>query len=438
MHEKDGGHLLRVLGVAFGIAAVIGGTIGQGILRAPGLVAAGVPDARLIITLWIVGGALAAIDAMSTVELAASIRRTGGPYAFARRAFGPVTGMATGIADWLGYVGVAAFVSVVFGEYLHRLGIAVTIPVSVLALFAILAVGGVQALGTRIAGRSQEIGSAVKALIFVSLIAALLLAPRADPVASTGPAPAMTVLGVIVAIRAVVGTYLGWNAAAYFGEEVKDPGRSIARATFSGIALVTVIYVLVNIAPLNVLTPAEMAGSPLVAADAAARVFGPSADTIVTGISLISLMTILNLALMGFPRVLFAIARDAGIPGLSRIGANGSPHVALCATVITSALLATVGVYTILLAFGVWLTTSVAVCVNLAAITMRRREPGLERPYRMPLYPLPAIFALLVNTSLLAAFLYESPAVALQANALLCAITVAVHLATRRHAAMTT
>src|SRR5436190_17227596 len=69
---SDGSHLLRVLGVAFGVAAVIGGTIGQGILRSPGVVAAGVPNAWLIILLWILGGVAALVDSMSTVELAAS------------------------------------------------------------------------------------------------------------------------------------------------------------------------------------------------------------------------------------------------------------------------------------------------------------------------------------------------------------------------------
>ena len=427
----DRSQLLRVLGVAFGIAAVIGGTIGQGILRSPGLVAKGVPDAKVIIILWVIGGAAALIDAMSTVELASAIRRTGGPYSFATHTFGRFAGLATGIADWLGYVGVAAFVSVVLAEYLHRLGIGTTVPISVLALLAILAVGGVQALGTRIGGVSQEIGSAVKAVIFIVLIIALLSAPRAAPVMTTGVAPAITLIGLIVAIRAIVGTYAGWGAAAYYCEEVKDPARSIARATFSGIALVTVIYVLVNVALLSVLTPVEMAGSPLVAADAAARVFGPSANTIVTAISLWSLVTILNLHVMTFSRLIYAISRDAGIPGLSRVAANGSPQMALALMVVASALMATVGVYEPLLAFGIWLTTSVGACVNLAALVSRRRYPNLERPYRMPVFPLPALLALLLNVTLLGAFLYESPGAALRATALVAILTVTVYLLTR-------
>jgi APA family basic amino acid/polyamine antiporter len=434
MSEKGGSHLLRVLGVAFGIAAVVGGTIGQGILRTPGLVASGVTNPKVIILLWVLGGIVAIIDAMSIVELAASIRRTGGPYAFVTRTFGRLPGLAVGLADWLGYVGVVAFLSVVFSEFLHRLGIAVAVPISVLALLVIVAMGSVQALGTRIGGASQEIASAFKAVIFIVLIVALLFSRHDTPVVTAIPTHAMTLVGLIIAIRAIVGTYLGWNQAAYYCEEVKDPGRSIARAIFSGLVLVMAIYVLVNVALLSVLTPAQMAGSPLAAADAAARVFGPSANTVVTAISLFSVISILNLSLMTFPRVLFAIARDAGVPGLSRVAKNGSPQVALIVMVVAAALLATIGIYEILLAFSVWLTTCVALSMNISAIAMRRREPLLERPYHMPLYPLPAIFAMLVNTTLLAAFLYESPMTAVRASVLLAVVTWAIYLATRQTA----
>lgn len=430
---EDGSHLLRVLGVAFGIAAVVGGTIGQGILRSPGVVAEGVPDARFIILLWVLGGAVALIDSMSTVELAASIRRTGGAYAFLTRTFGRFAGLAGGLGTWLGYVGVVAFVSVIFGEYLHRLGIATSVPVSLLALGIILFTGGIQAFGTRVSGASQELVSAVKALIFIGLTIALLTAPRGAPVASA-MSPEMTAVGVIVAIRAIVGTYLGWENAAFYGEEIKDAGRAIARATFSGIALVTIIYVLVNIALLNVLTPAEMAGSTLVAADAAARVFGPSGETVMTAVSLISLLSIMNTCMMTFPRLIYAMARDAGIPYLSHVSPNGSPQFALGVMVAACAALSLIGVYAILLAFSTWLTTCVAAMVNLSAIVLRRAEPGLERPYRMPLFPLPAIFALLVNLGFLAAFLYESPGTVVQASALVLTLAGLAWLATRRSA----
>jgi APA family basic amino acid/polyamine antiporter len=424
---ESGNHLLRVLGVAFGIAAVIGTTIGQGILRSPGLIANAVGSPTVILLLWVAGGLVAMIDAMSTVELAASIRRAGGPYAFTRRAFGAGVGIAVGLADWLGYVGVGAFIAVVFAEYLHRLGIATSLPVGAIAVVLIAVLVSIQLAGTRVAGRTQEVGSAIKALAFALLIGALLLAPRGAPVVGPMPSGAsLTLVGVIIAIRGVVGTYLGWNAASYFVEEVTDPRRQIARATFSGIALVMAIYVLVNVALLHVLTPAEMAGSPLAVGDAAARVFGPVADRLVTAISLVAVVTILNMGLMAFPRVLYAVARDAGVPYLSRVAANGTPRVAVILMGVCAGTLAAVGGYAVLLAFATWLTTGVAVAVNLAAIVVRRREPALERPWRMPLFPLPAIFSLLVNTALLAAFLYGAPATSVQATALLAVATLAV------------
>lgn len=433
--DPDRGHLLRVLGVTFGIAVVVGGVIGQGILRTPGVVAEGVQSPAWIIALWALCGLIAFIDSMSTVELAASIRKTGGPYAFARRAFGSLTGLAVGVCDWLGNMGGIAFIAVVFGEYLHRLGIGTSVPIGILALIAVVAVGCVQWLGTKVGGRSQEIGSAVKAALFAVLIAGLFFAPRGVPMATViepTTAIALTFAGVVMALRAISGTYYGWNGAAYFCEEVVDPGRSIAKATFSGIAVVTVIYVLANVAYLNVMTPAEMAGSNLVAADAAARVFGAAAEPVVTAVSLISLVTILNAMVMVFPRVLFAMAREYQVPGLSGVAANGTPRLALIATVVTGGLLATIGVYETLLVFSTSLLALMSVMVNAAVIVLRVREPDLDRPWKMPLYPLPAIFAAVVNFALFVAFVLEDPKTSAEAFALLAVITVATWLATRR------
>lgn len=359
----------------------------------------------------------------------------GGAYAFLTRTFGRFAGIAAGIAGWLGYVGIVAFISTLFGDYLRRLGILTEVHSGWIALAVLGAIGAVQALGTRIGGASQEIVSAIKALIFVALIVALLLAPRGEAVAITTLPPAMTAVGVIVAIRAILGTYLGWEQAGYYGEEIKDFGHAVARATFGGIILVTVIYVLVNVALLSVLSPQEMAGSNLVAADAAARVFGPTGDLIVTAVSLLSLLSLLSLmntAMMTFPRLIYAMARDAGIPHLSHVSRNGSPQVALLLMVAMTAIFSQIGGYAILLAFSTWLTTCVAVGVNAAAMVLRRREPELVRPFKMPLYPLPAIFALLVNLGFLAAFLYESPLTVLQASLLCLGLAGIAYAATRR------
>lgn len=436
VQHTDYSHLRRVLGLAFGIAVVVGGTIGQGILRSPGLVAQGVPDATFMLFLWVAGGLIALIDAMSTVELAASIPVAGGPYAFTKRAFGQMTGLAVGLTDWLGNLAGIAYVSVVFAEYVHRLGFLTGISLGMIAAALPIVMAAIQWFGTRVAGKSQEIGSALKALILLGLIVALLVSPRGEPVvAPSHLSPTFTFVGAIAAIRAIYGTYYGWNGAVYFSEEVRDPGHSIARATFSGILVVTGIYTLIVLSCLHVLTIPEMAASNLVVADAAARVFGSAADTVVTIVSLISLAAVANVIVMMIPRVLFAIARDADdFPGLSHVAENGTPRVALVVTVALSSLLATIGAYDILLTLSVSLLAAMSLCINLAAITMRLREPELARPYRMPLFPLPAVFAMIVNAGLLWAFVYEDPTTSLLAFMLLAAIVVPIYALIRYRA----
>ena len=95
------GHLLRIFGLGFGLAVVIGGVIGSGIMRNPGVVAAGFMDWRLVLLVWLGGGLVVCIDAMPTVELGSAIPRAGGPYPLATRAFGPIGGLFVGWADWL-------------------------------------------------------------------------------------------------------------------------------------------------------------------------------------------------------------------------------------------------------------------------------------------------------------------------------------------------
>jgi len=329
-----------------------------------------------------------------------------------------------------------SYLAVVFAEYLHRLGLLTAIPLGLIAAAMPVLTGAIQWFGTRVAGRSQEIGSVIKAVIFFGLIAALLLSPRGVPVATPGLlSPTFSILALIVAIRAIYGTYAGWNGAVYFSEEVNDPGHSVVRATLSGIVMITLIYTLIVAACLHVLPVADMAKSNLVLADAAGVVFGPQADTLITVIALISVATTLNTVVMMFPRVLYAIGRDAGgVAGLTRVTERGTPWTALMVTVILSAVLATIGVYDILLSLSVSLVAAVSVILNLAVIRLRISEPDLVRPWRMPLFPLPALLALGVNAALLAAFVFEDPLTAGLGFAGLGMLVAPIYLAIRHRA----
>src|SRR5207244_12134722 len=109
--------LLRILGLGFGLAVVVGGTIGVSIFRLPGPIATLLGNTWLILVIWTLGGIFILLNANYTSELATMIPKAGGPYVYARRAYGDFAGFVVGLSDWLGSVAAIAFLPIAFSEY---------------------------------------------------------------------------------------------------------------------------------------------------------------------------------------------------------------------------------------------------------------------------------------------------------------------------------
>ena len=425
------GELLRILGIGFGLAVVVGGIVGQGIMRTPGIVAGALPGPMWILGAWTLGGLIILADACGTVELGTSVPRAGGPYVFAERAFGPTAGTMLGWADWLNYILAISFVSVVFAEYAQRLGLGTVLPLGMLAVLLIAAVGIVNWVGTRTCGASQVLGSAVKGFGLFLLVALLWLFP-AHGAAAPAPAAVSPVLGIAAfgtAMRAIGITYGGWNGSVYFCEELHEPERNVVRATFGGIVLVALLYLAVNASLLHVLTRDQIAGSKLPVADAAAAVLGPASGVAITILAIFSVVAICNLQVMTATRIGFAMARNRVLPSvLTRVSRSGTPRIALLCTTAGAALLASTGGYDRLIAIGAPFTIGVPAVIDLAAIRLRFTEPGLHRPFRMPLFPLPAVIGFAANALLVAAIFYEDPIDSSLGIGLVVAIGIATKL----------
>jgi basic amino acid/polyamine antiporter, APA family len=404
--------LLRVLGLGFGIAVVVGGVVGQGIMRTPGIVAGALHDPVWILSAWAIVGLFSLIDAFALIELGASVPRAGGPYAFVGRAFGHVPGAVIGWSDWLNQIFGLAFMSVAFAEFSQRFDVLNGAPTGALAVVLIFGCWLVNWLGTRTSGLSQNIGSALKGVVLL-LIIALCFAPQHLPpaAASTVAAhPALTIAAVAIALRAVLNTYAGWNTCAYFCEEVHTPEKNLARATFIGIGLVTVLYVLVNAGLLHTLSVDEIAASKLPVADAVAAVLGARGGAVTTAFAMISVAAVANLTTMSMTRIAFGMARQGILPAvLARVARSGTPRVALLAGVLIAAALASTGAYVPLMAIGATMAIMINIAVDLSALGLRRSEPALERPYRMPLFPLPPLLGIAINLAVLAALFREDP-----------------------------
>jgi APA family basic amino acid/polyamine antiporter len=258
------------------------------------------------------------------------------------------------------------------------------------------------------------VGTALKGIGLLVLAALLFFAPAAGSAPAAGAAdtlpPVLGIAAMAVALRSVFVTYYGWNTSIYFCEELRDPSRHIVRATFIGILTIAGLYVLLNAAMLHVLSPREMAASNLPAADALAKVLGRRSGTVVTLLALLSVTAIANLTIMQFTRTVFSVARDGALPlALTRVSANGTPRLALSVTVLTALVFAVAGGYETLLAIAAPPSLLINLVVDASAIRLRMREPALVRPFRMPLYPLPAIVAGAINAAILAAVFWEDP-----------------------------
>jgi len=414
------GHLRRLLGLGFGLAVIIGSTIGVGILRTPGLVAGHLHSSSAILVLWLVGGVYTLLGAVCLAELGTTVPQAGGYYVYARRAFGNWVGFGVGWTDWLTYCTVLAYVSIGLAEFSGVLLPALAGWVQALAVVTLLAMVALQWVGLKVSARFQEWTTAVKFLAFLALVVAALLHKPAGALPAAEDARGLTFTGVILALQAIVIAYGGWQSALYFTEEDRDPARHLPRAMVGGVVSVIVVYLLVNLALLNVLAIPDLAKSTLPGADAAAIIAGDRGKQIITVLSVISLLPLLNAILMIGTRILFAMGRDGLVSRrTASVNPGGTPGVATVVTTVVALILIASGTFQTLIALAsVFLAANY--CVScLALVVLRRREPGLARPFRAWGYPWSAAIVVVGAVVFLAGVLVNDTASAVKAMGLL-------------------
>ena len=166
MKSQTSGQLRRVLGVGFGLAVSIGGTIGVGILRTPGLVAEQLHVPSVILLLWVAGGIYTLLGASCLTELGLMLPRAGGFYVYVRRAFGNTAGFAVGWTDWVMYCSVLGYLSIAIAEFIAALGGISADTVRIAAVLIVLGVVGLQWFGIRISSQFQEVTTSLKCIAF--------------------------------------------------------------------------------------------------------------------------------------------------------------------------------------------------------------------------------------------------------------------------------
>ena len=400
--------LKKVLGLGFGIAIFVGGTIGVGILRTPGEIAAYLESDWLIVTCWVLGGLYILLGCGAYAELATSIPKAGGSYNYIKRAFGDYAGFISGWFDYITNAIAPSFFCIVISEYIAILfpqteQLTTVIAVAFLVGFTLLHMSGVKS-GSIV----QQVVSIVKVLFFVGLIIACFMysGVKTDAVlVHPDVVSAGLVIGFLKSLQMVLGAYDGWYAMCFFAEEDKDPAHNIPRSLYTGAIIVIAIYAFINMAFLNVLPASAMADSPLAASEVAKAVFGTNGSAIVTVIAIFSIIGILNAYLMIPPRILYGLGRDGFfIRQGTRINSGGTPIVALLCSSSFTLILILVGSFEVLFALATFMSVVVWGLAYCSLVKLRISEPDLPRPHKAWGHPWSSILLIILSVAVLIGF----------------------------------
>jgi basic amino acid/polyamine antiporter, APA family len=406
--------LPRLLGLRQLLAIVIGTVIGSGIFIVPGTVMRQTGgSAGLALLVWVVGGALSLLGALTYAELGAMQPKAGGLYVYIRDAFGRFPAFLFGwTLFFITGSGTIATLAVASTAYLGQL-----VPLgptagrfTAVALIAIIAVINVR--GTQGSARLQAWTTFLKVAGILLMSACFLvrgsgLHSRDLLVAPTSSGGSL-LAGLGLAMIGTLWAYEGWQFVTYSAGETRDPQRTFHRGIVIGTAALVAIYLLACLAYVAALGPAGVAASDRVAADAATALFGPAAGKLVALMILISIFSATNATVLTLPRAFYAMARD-GIffRRLAEVHPRfGTPAVAIVACSLWAMLLAATGTFEQLLTYVVFIAWIFYALGALSLFTYRRREPGAVRPFRVPGYPVtPILFvasaaAIVVNTML--------------------------------------
>jgi basic amino acid/polyamine antiporter, APA family len=400
-----GGALPRhSLSTADATVLVVGLVLGVGIFRTPQLVAANSGGVTTFLLLWTLGGLVSLVGALCYAELASAYPHSGGEYHFVSRALGAAPGF---LFAWsrmtVLQTGSIAILAYVFADYAAPLLHLPAAAVPGLAAGAVVVLTAVNLLGLRPGRFAQYTLTIIEVAGLLAVVAAGLLLPAAAEPASALPAGAPTSTSapnIGMAMVFVLLTFGGWSEAAYLSAEVRDRRRGISRALLLGIAIITALYLLANLAYLRGLGLAGVEGSATVAADLVARAVGPLGSALVSAIVMVSALSSANAATITGSRCSFAIGRD--VTRLSFLaswsGQRATPSNALLLQGMVALVLIAFGAiarsgFEAMVAYTAPVFWLILLITGISLFVLRRRDPRAPRPFRVPLYPLtPALF----------------------------------------------
>lgn len=393
-----------VLGAVDAIALIVGIVIGAGIFRTPSLVADSVESGGMMMTAWIIGGIISLIGALCYAELATAFPNTGGDYHFIKRAFGNGTAFLFAWARMsVIQTGSVALLAFIFGDYASRIYSLGDYSSVIYAAIIVAVLTGINVIGIRMGAAAQKFLTAIEVLgiLVIIIVGSFFVPPASDTAFSFTPVnPDGNALGLAMVF--VLLTFGGWNEAAYISAEIRNGRKKMVGALILSILIITLVYFLVNYAFLRGLGLEGIAGSRAVAGDLLGVAFGDAGVASISILVAIAAMTSANATIFTGARSNYALGRD-----FHAFSFLGKWKTELEGPV--NALLVQGAIALVLVSFGLFSRSGFETMIDYTApvfwfflllvgislFVLRRKEPEVRRPFKVPLYPvLPLIFCL--------------------------------------------
>ena len=390
--------LQKNLGIAAALSTVVGMVIGGGVFFKPQAVytlTGGAPG--LGILAWIIAGIMTITAGLTAAEVSAAIPKTGGMMVYIEEIYGKKLGFLTGwMQTVLFFPATAAAIAVMFGQQAALLlnNSSLVMPMSI---GVILLIGILNTFGSKTSGAIQTVSTVCKLIPLVLIIVFGFIKgsgdnPIMNPLVAEGIRP-MGIIGQLLV--AILFAYDGWINVGALAGEMKNPGKDLPKAIIGGLSIVMAINVVINLAYLWVLPASELAQYASPASIVAEKIFGPVGGKLINVGILVSVFGCLNGYLLTGPRIPYTLANQKLLPAtFGKLNKNGVPANATLFMAVLSVIYALSGQFNLLSDLSMFAIWAFYTLTFIGVIKLRKTQPDLKRPYKVPFYPVIPIISI--------------------------------------------
>lgn len=375
---------------------VVSVVIGTGIFRTPVEIAQKAQLPSIFFMAWIVGAVISLFGALTLAEVGSRYPTAGGFYKIFSHCYHPAFAFMVNWISVIANAGSSASVAMIGAAYINPLlfpdlhaetGTRITTIAGVIFLYAI------NMLGIKMGARTLNVLMIIKIGMLLLLISAVFFAPSPAAVPVKALSPEDTLKAFWVCFVPIFFTYGGYHQTMNFGSDVPHANRTMPRSIFLGMAIVLVLYLLVNFSYVKVLGFEGLKNSPALAAEMTGTIFGDSASVIVSVIMFLAVLAYVNASLLSNPRVYYAMAEENVLPpAFKKVNERTqTQEVALSAYVaIIIVFLFSLSSFQKILNYVMFFDSIGLIAACAAVFILRRRAKHTGEPtgiYKMKLYP---------------------------------------------------